>query len=235
MTERVDIGDTVTLYLGDCLQVLPTLADGSVDAVITDPPYFLPPPAHATKGGIEWAGQLGELVMFEHSFTSFFDEFKRVLNLTGQLYLCCHDRSYPCFYRLAYTRWPKVALIVWYKPTGRVGGGWRRSHELIMHCAYHTSKYAPGFRQDVVGIMPVRTLNRKHPAEKPGDLIEFLLEAVPANVTVLDPFMGSGGTGVACVRTGRHFIGIEIDPTYFAIAQKRIAEAQAQPRLMEAA
>jgi len=50
--------------------------------------------------------------------------------------------------------------------------------------------------------------------------------------TILDPFMGSGTTGVACVQTGRNFIGIEIDPTYFAIAEKRIAEAQMQPRLI---
>ena len=54
---------------------------------------------------------------------------------------------------------------------------------------------------------------------------------VPIGATVLDPFMGSGTTGVACVRTGRRFIGIEIDPTYFAIAQRRIAEAQLQPAL----
>ena len=50
--------------------------------------------------------------------------------------------------------------------------------------------------------------------------------------TILDPFMGSGSTGIACVQTGRNFIGIEIDPTYFAIAEKRIAEAQKQPRLI---
>jgi DNA modification methylase len=49
--------------------------------------------------------------------------------------------------------------------------------------------------------------------------------------TILDPFMGSGTTGVACVQTGRNFIGIEIDPTYFAIAERRIKEAQMQLRL----
>lgn len=54
---------------------------------------------------------------------------------------------------------------------------------------------------------------------------------VPVGATVLDPFMGSGTTGVACVRTGRKFIGIEIDPTYYAIAEKRIAAAQRQPQL----
>ena len=63
----------------------------------------------------------------------------------------------------------------------------------------------------------------------------WCLSFLPEGCTVLDPFMGSGTTGVACVQTGRNFIGIEIDPTYYAIAEKRIAEAQMQPSLLEAA
>jgi DNA modification methylase len=51
--------------------------------------------------------------------------------------------------------------------------------------------------------------------------------------TILDPFMGSGTTGVACVKTGRNFIGVEIDPTYYAIAERRIHDAQQQPPLFE--
>jgi hypothetical protein len=73
---------------------------------------------------------------------------------------------------------------------------------------------------------------RQHPNEKPVSLLEKLviLCSHPGDL-VLDPFMGSGTTGVACVRTGRRFIGVEIDPGYFAIAQRRIAEAQLQPAL----
>ena len=62
--------------------------------------------------------------------------------------------------------------------------------------------------------------------------MERLIEMTSLNEQIiLDPFLGSGTTGVACVQTGRHFIGIEIDPTYFAIAERRIKEAQAQPRM----
>jgi len=72
-----------------------------------------------------------------------------------------------------------------------------------------------------------------HPSQKPIKLIRKLIEKYThEGDTILDPFMGSGTTGVACVQTGRNFIGIEIDPTYFAIAEKRIAEAQKQPRLI---
>jgi DNA modification methylase len=72
-----------------------------------------------------------------------------------------------------------------------------------------------------------------HPTVKPIELMRYLvrLTKTPTGGVVLDPFMGSGTTGVACVQTGRNFIGIEIDPTYFAIAERRIQEAQLQPRL----
>ena len=72
-----------------------------------------------------------------------------------------------------------------------------------------------------------------HVTPKPVSLIENIIKhSTNENYTILDPFMGSGTTGVACVQTGRNFIGIEIDPTYFAIAEKRIADAQQQPRLI---
>ena len=74
--------------------------------------------------------------------------------------------------------------------------------------------------------------NTTHPTTKPLWLMQRLVTVCTnPDMTVLDCFMGSGTTGVACVQTGRNFIGIEIDPTYFAIAEKRIAEAQMQPRL----
>ena len=73
---------------------------------------------------------------------------------------------------------------------------------------------------------------KQHPTQKPLSLIKKLVcEFTNEGDTILDPFMGSGTTGVACVQTGRNFIGIEIDPTYFAIAERRIKEAEAQPRL----
>ena len=72
----------------------------------------------------------------------------------------------------------------------------------------------------------------EHPTQKPTELMVRLLGLVSSpDMVIFDPFMGSGTTGVACVQTGRNFIGIEIDPTYFAIAERRIQEAQLQPRL----
>jgi DNA modification methylase len=72
----------------------------------------------------------------------------------------------------------------------------------------------------------------KHPSPKDPDMTKWIIEnATNPGDTILDPFMGSGTTGVACVQTGRNFIGIEIEPKYFEIAEKRIAEAQMQMRM----
>jgi DNA modification methylase len=70
---------------------------------------------------------------------------------------------------------------------------------------------------------------KQHPTQKPLEIMKWCLSFLPEADTILDPFMGSGTTGVACVKTGRRFIGIELDPDYFEIACKRIEDAYKQP------
>jgi DNA modification methylase len=79
------------------------------------------------------------------------------------------------------------------------------------------------------------TEGKVHPTQKPLKLMEWCLSFLPEGVTVLDPFMGSGTTGVACINTGRNFIGIERDPGYFAIAERRIADARTSTPLLSPA
>jgi DNA modification methylase len=74
---------------------------------------------------------------------------------------------------------------------------------------------------------------REHPTQKPLGVMEWIIGLLPDAETILDPFMGSGTTGVACANLGRHFIGIEIEPKYFDIACGRISDAYKQPRLFE--
>ncbi len=85
--------------------------------------------------------------------------------------------------------------------------------------------------QNVLALQPVNGDDKDHIAEKPIDLLKTMLGVTPTGATIIDPFMGSGTTGVACVQTGRKFIGIEIEPKYFEIAVKRIEAAQLQMRL----
>lgn len=79
----------------------------------------------------------------------------------------------------------------------------------------------------------VLSYEKQHPTQKPVELMKWCIGFLPENHTILDPFMGSGTTGVACVNLGRKFIGIEIEPKYFDIACRRIAEAYKQPRLFD--
>ena len=211
----------ITIYHGDCLEVLPTL-DAKFGLVMTDPPFNVPVKYHDAAG--DFPRSFGDLLVMEPFFGSVFNVIKAATKESAQVYVCCDGNTYPVFFKAAYSVWPQSVLIVWYKPTGRRGRGWQNSHELILHTRTKTTEYAEGFRQNVVGIMPVRTLNRQHPAEKPGELWGFLAEGVPGQPAVLDPFMGSGSVLAWSKNNGHRAVGIEIEERYCEIAAKRMGQ-----------
>lgn len=215
---------TCTIYHGDCREVLPLLRSSSVELVLTDPPFSIPVKYQDSEG--EYPRSWGDLAVMEPFFVEVFRQIQRVCRDRAQVYVCCDGQSYPIFFKAGLSLWPQSHLLVWYKPTGRCGRGWQHAHELVLHLRSPETEYTESFRQDVVGIMPVRTLNREHPAEKPGDLWSFLLEGVPKQgySTVLDPFMGSGTTLRAAKELGRKAIGIEIEERYCEVAAKRLGQ-----------
>jgi len=214
----------ITLYCGDCREVLPLLDSNTVDLVLTDPPFSVPIKYEDAEGvhPRSW----GDLVVMEPFFREVFAQLQRIAKATGQVYIHCDGDTYPVFYKAAYPYWPQSHMLVWYKPTGRRGRGWLHSHEIVLHLRTPATAYAEGFRQDVIGIMPVRTLNREHPAEKPGELLDFLADALPprAAMTILDPFAGSATTLAVAKKRGVNAIGIEIEPRYCEIAVKRLRQ-----------
>lgn len=126
-------------------------------------------------------------------------------------------------------------LVVWNKGNAGLGTGFRAQHELAMHFAKGTAQYYSFDFGNVITTSRVHSSEREHQTEKPVELISTIAEVVsPLGGTILDPFMGSGTTGVACVKLGRRFIGIEIEPRYFDIACRRIEAAYAQPDLFVA-
>jgi len=220
----------VKLYLGDCLEILPTMCDGTADTVITDPPYFLPAAHYNTRS--RTARSLSDLSILEHFFRSFFGAMREPLAHNGFAYVFCDGQSYPAFYVTAYPHFKRIRPLVWDKLTSINGYCWRHQHELLLFCESADAPAIPTGDGDILQFRAVPIAERLHLAEKPVDLLAKLItKTTPEGGTVLDPFMGSGTTGVACVQTGRNFIGIEIDPDYYAIAEKRIAEAQMQPQL----
>lgn len=213
------MSDDVTLYLGDCLDILPTL--GRVDAVITDPPYGIAYSPSQNTGPRSVAPKtfVGAVVV-----TGDNKPFNPVPFLSYPVVVLFGANHYADKLP-ASSEW-----VIWDKRMGLLsndfadcemiwtnGGGVARMFRHLWNGAFRDSE---------------RGITRVHPTQKPIELMAWLIERFtdPGDI-VLDPFCGSGTTGVACVRTGRRFIGIEIDPTYYAIAQRRIADAQAQPRL----
>lgn len=218
----------IRLINADCLEVLPQLEAGSVDCVIADPPYAIPTIVASCR---ETTRTIGDLSLIEAAFRTVFHEMLRVVSDAGRLFVFCDGTSYPVVFRAAYGRM-STALIVWDK--GRIGMGreFRKSHELIMHgWRPGTPIFADGVgRADVIRCSPVGD-ERLHDAQKPAELIQELLTVCGA--IVLDPFMGSGTSCIAAIRTGREFIGCEIDPGTFDLAVSRVKAELARTRLFE--
>lgn len=220
--------DDVTLYLGDCLDVLKTLPDGSVDAVVTDPPYGV----NTKSDGMGKLNPWADLCNSAYWYSAWLAECRRVTKPDGCAWSFLNWRSLVTFQKAACdVRWPIESLLVWDKEWIGPGGprGLRPSYEMVALWV------GPGFAIKNRGLADIQRFKwasykpNGHPAEKPESLMVWLVEhSTEPGQTVLDPFMGSGTTGVACVQTGRRFIGCEIDPAYYAIAERRIAEARAQ-------
>ena len=214
--------DGITIYHGDCRDVMPSLRT-TADLVVTDPPFSVPVKYEDAEGvhPRSW----GDLVVMEPFFREVFSRVKSASSESAQVYFCCDANTYPVFFKSAYSIWPQSQMLVWYKPTGRRGRGWMHSYELILHPRCPQTEYADGFRQDVIGIMPVRTLNRQHPAEKPADLWAHLASGMPKErFVLLDPFMGGGSALDWALKHGHGAIGIEIEERYCEIAAKRLAQ-----------
>ncbi len=211
MTRIEKIGNA-TLYLGDCLEIIPELK--RADGVITDPPYAVPTIVAQTR---EITRNAGDLSIAETAYRVHADAWKNLLGNKGRAFVCCDGASYPSLYRAMYAKF-NLALLIWNKNRIGMGREFRKSHELILHAwGRETPVFKDGVgRPDVIDCPSVSSKKRVHPAEKPIELVEKLLPV--CGPMILDPFMGGGTTGLACMRNGFEFVGIEIEPDYFDIA-----------------
>ena len=242
------IGDA-TLYLGDCLEILPTLSN--IDAVITDPPYCSGGFTASGKKQASGMGLRSETIREVGWFINDRMTSEGIAWLMRQVSLWSYRILRDGGSMLAFTDWRQLSnlspaiesagyrfqnLVVWMKPNAGLGCGFRAQHELAMHFTKGTGIYYNASCGNVIACGRINTSEREHQTEKPVDLMEKLSVVVSdKEQTILDPFMGSGTTGVACVNLGRKFMGIEIDPKYFDIACRRISDAYKQPRLFEPA
>lgn len=222
---------TVTLYCGDCHVLLPIKAD----AVVTDPPYGLQlakgrrlhaysdPTKHRGKIG----GDTGFVASGEYHNTTW-DAFPMTQHQFDLLRSCSREQVVWGRNYLDIT-WPSGRTLVWDK---KCKNGW---DDDFSDCEFAwLSKTGPDkmFRHVWMGaIRGGEKQERVHPTQKPIELMLWCLGFLDDALTILDPFMGSGTTGVACVREGRNFIGVEKDEKYFEIAVERIRREMAQGRM----
>jgi len=215
----------------DCLEGLKQIDDKSIDCVITDPPYFLGFKSTGKELGREdWGNQS----LLAPIFDALFKELARVLKPNGRVFMFTHWKTYPALYLSAIKHIRVSNLIVWDFGWIKAGRQFRFTHELVLHATMPEAK-SPKNRgtSDVWRIKPVNhTRPRFHLAEKPVEIIRKMLEETtePGDL-ILDCFMGSGTTAVACKQMNRDFIGFEIRQDFVDIANKRleIAEIAATP------
>ncbi len=250
--ECVQIGDC-TLYRGDCLEILPTLVPGSVDCVVTDPPY-----GHNNNNGDlihRWEQALGRGVSpaeaarpIANDGAEANDVFRAAIPLwfvamkPGACCCCCCCGGGPDPQFARWSLWLDETfdfkqMVVWDK--GPMGMGWhyRRSYETVLvaqkqgaACKWHatTSDIENIIRPAAYGIRKIIPSASEHPTPKPVELAELFvrLHTAPGDL-VVDSFMGAGWVAEACVRLGRRFVGIEIDPHWFSVACERVESAYA--------
>lgn len=216
MVRKETIG-ACELYLGDCREILPTL--GKVDAVVSDPPYGIS--YQRGRGGRGGAHSYGNKFCNDVAIAGDAEPFDPTpwLNFS-EVILWGADHFSTQLPHGQWLAWNKLGDKEPWDDFSDVEFAWRNrrgASRIFSHLWKGLCQKGAGVR-------------REHPTQKPVELLEWCLSFVEGQ-TVLDPYMGSGTTGVACVKLGRRFIGVEINPTYFEIALRRIEAATKQPDL----
>ena len=232
------------LVQGDALDVLRRL-DFTIDAVITDPPY--------SSGG-QFRGDRNASAMLKYVRQDTNSATKDLPNFTGdnrdqRAYLAwcslwmsaCHNAAAPGAVLCCFSDWRQVPtlsdaiqcggwvwrnLCTWWKPGVRMQRGrFSSSAEFVLYGSKGVPRDGIKSPQNVLACAPVDGDDKEHIAEKPTEVMNWILGVTNPGDIVLDPFMGSGTTGIACIATGRLFVGIELDPAHYETARRRIDKA----------
>jgi DNA modification methylase len=218
MMRKEQISESVTLYQGDCREILPTL--GKFDAVVTDPPYGI-----KAANGFTGCGGFSKPIS-RREYDGDWDNERPPKAVFDSVLAASNNH------------------IIWggnyftdYLPVGMKWFWWDKCQtmptfsdgELAWTSLQGVSVKKIKYNNNGV---QAKEKDRVHPTQKPVEVMRWCISHLPSEaLTILDPFMGSGTTGVAAVKMGRQFTGIELEPKYFDIACKRISEALKQPDL----
>ena len=208
------------IYNEDCLLGLQRIPNQSVDLIVTDPPYGINYQRHIREKVYKKMKNDNSLDFLNECFL----QCNRVLKDNTAIYCFCSWHNVDVFKREFEKFFKLKNIIIWVKNNTSMGdleGSYAPKHEMVLF-GHKGRRKLEGFRYpDVLGA--ARTGNKLHPTQKPLDLIELLIKnSSQVGDVVLDPFLGSGSTAVACINTNRNFIGFEISKEYCDIANQRI-------------
>lgn len=235
---KEELAEGIVLYQGDCLEVLPTL--GRFDALIADPPYGIIN-TFGTQNRKDGTRTLAFSWDGPHTNPTVIEAVRAAGELADGFFCFCGTSQVSHIEASMLDRYT-VKPAVWIKacpPPSMPGNWWPSGFEFALYGytpgayfndtdtkrsnVFYTDTYRAGIRADE---------KVAHPTQKWLPLMERIVRSmVPVGGSCIDPFMGSGTTGVACAKLGRRFTGIEIDPGYFDIAVRRIAAALKEPDL----
>lgn len=218
----------MNLILGDCLEKMQDIESGSVDLVIIDPPYKMTKRGKSCRPNYMPGSTGDNLFAGKLPITS--DWMKLVYdtmkNDGSHLYIFTNTVSITEYLSIAKEQGFKLHNIIsMIKDTGMPSRWYYKQTELVLFFRKGRAKPINDYtsRDNIEVVMPKKINGKLHITQKPLDFIaKFLTNSSNAGDVVLDPFMGSGTTGVACKNLNRNFIGIEMDETYFNIAKERI-------------
>jgi len=225
------------VHCGDCLKLMKEIPDKSIDLILTDPPYGL-------NYRSNWGAKTGNLKDYisNDKFTDYIilleeirKVFDRIMADNSEAYVFCGGGgggepvlAYAWLEFKEAKRFKVKNLLVWDKEFVGMGWDWRFQYETIfqLQCGKGLNNNTDGSnRANILKCKNVIPQAGEHPIEKPIGLIKQILKAKPSKI-VLDPFLGSGTTAVACKSLKRDYIGIEINPKYVEIAKKRLKHVQ---------
>jgi len=210
----------IELKFGDCLNVMSSIPDNSVDMVLTDPPYGINYQSGRRKTKAKLiAGDLDVSFLDKLS-----EELYRVSKENTAHYIFCSHHNIDKFKQSFEKHFKIKNILTWVKNNASMGdlsANFAPKTEFILFL--QNGRRTINGKRDSNVLEFRKTNNKLHPTQKPVDMLEFMIgKFSDTGDVVLDPFMGSGSTGVACVNTGRSFIGIEVDEDYFHVAKNRI-------------
>ncbi len=224
---------SVSLYKGDCLELLKDISDKSIDLVVTDPPYDI----ETNGAGIykqEDKQYVKELIGMKDGFSEeILDELCRVMKKINIYLFCSQKQIIPLLDYFVKQKKCNWNLLSWHKsnPVPACGNKYLTDTEFVLFFREKGVRVLGSFEtKRTYWITPLNQTDKKkygHPTVKPESIVtNLIVNSSREGDTVLDCFMGSGTTGVACVNTNRNFIGMELDEQYFNIAEQRISEAK---------